>query len=97
MFKTKPVCELCGKEEATAFSIVLEDESKASSKGNWKFVCVCVGQKEYYPIPIKNFFDSPASTVDWLAQMHGKPELDGNDFIDMMYRFRKATCSFGKK
>ena len=94
MFKTKPICELCGKNEATSFSFFVDDSKSYSS--NWKFVCECTADNERYAILIQRFFSNPSSTVDWMAHMHEKDWMDWNNFMDMMTRFRAATDSYGQ-
>jgi hypothetical protein len=48
-----------------------------------------------YGLEIWDFFKSPASTVDWLAHLSEKAWFDADDFFAMIYRFRKATDSYG--
>ena len=93
MFKKEPICEVCGRKEATSFSLIINNPD--SFKGEWKFVCDCTTQSEDYYIPIENFFSRGAATVDWLAHMSEKPCMDWKSFMDMMYRFRDATDSYG--
>jgi hypothetical protein len=91
MFKKKPICEMCGKNEATSFSFIWRDQE--ASEGDWKFVCECTASSVRYFIPISDFFSRPAATVDWLAHMHEKSWMDWRNFMEMMYRLRKATDS----
>ena len=93
MFKQKPICEECGKNEATSFSFFPFDSDP--SKGEWKFVCECTNESEDYYILIKQFFANPPAAVDWMAHMSSKTWMDWNDFMKMMNRFRIATNSFG--
>ena len=93
MFKTKPMCEECGTNEATSFSFI--GNNPESFEGNWKFVCECTIDNEDYYIPINSFFANPPAAVDWMAHMQEKSWMDWNNFMEMMNRFRKATNSFG--
>ncbi|MEY6434247.1 hypothetical protein ABC977_17790 [Thioalkalicoccus limnaeus] len=93
MFKKKPICEVCGNNEATAFSFIVRDSD--SFEGDWKFVCECTAEKEDYYILIQSFFSRPPAAVDWLAHMHEKSWMDWKNFMEMIYRFRSATDSFG--
>jgi hypothetical protein len=64
--------------------------------GNWMFVSLEAPEKPTdYHFEIKDFFKSPASTIDWLAHLNEKAWFDANDFCDMMHRFREATDSYG--
>ena len=63
---------------------------------DWKFCGLCTSNSEDYYILLEYFFDSPGSTVDWLAHMHEKTGMDWVGFMDMMHRFRNATGSFNK-
>lgn len=94
MFKQKPVCEVCGKGEATAFVFI--QNPVGSRKGKWKFACNCTTDAESYYILIEKIFKSPPATVDWLAHMSEKDWVEWNDFMEMMRRFRGATNSFGQ-
>jgi hypothetical protein len=93
IFDKIPMCEVCGKERATSFSSISQDASRIT---DWKFCGKCTSNTEDYYILIEEFFDSPGSTVDWLAHMHEKTGMDWGSFMDMMHRFRGATGSFGK-
>ncbi len=93
MFNKKPICEVCNKGEAVSFSFI--EENPTTGEGYWKYCCNCTSEREKYYIRFENFFDSPASTIDWLAHMHEKTWMSWTDFMDMMNRFRKATNSFG--
>lgn len=88
LFAKAPVCELCGKETAIAFACF-------DGFSDWKFVGACTAGEECYAIPLVDFFARPASAVDWLAHMAGKPEMDWESFGAMMRRFREATGSQG--
>lgn len=88
LFAKAPVCEVCGKEPAIAFACF-------DGFTNWKFVGACTAVQEFYTIPIVDFFARPASAVDWLAHMAGKPGMDWESFGAMMRRFREATGSAG--
>lgn len=85
-WKKEPQCEVCGQEPATSFSWLDRD---------WKFCGDCTTDTESYYIELKLFFQSPASTVDWIAHMAEKNWMDWGKFADMMGRFRAATDSFG--
>lgn len=78
---------MCNMESATSFSLV---------EGEWVFSGDCTRATERYYVPFDRFFNSPESTVDWLAHLHEKKWMDWKDFADMMDRFREATGSFGK-
>lgn len=88
LFNEAPICEIGGKEPAICF---------ASFEGlsDWKFVGESTMGTESYAIAIIDFFARPASVVDWLAHMAGKPEMDWESFGAMMRRFRQATGSKG--
>ncbi|WP_353572496.1 hypothetical protein [Candidatus Albibeggiatoa sp. nov. BB20] len=91
MFQNKPICEVCGKSKAISFSYFV---TNADSGGNWKFTCECTKDDEDYYILLKDFFSSPASTIDWLAHINEKGWMNWNDFMNMMERFRHATDSY---
>lgn len=92
MFNKKPICEVCGKNEATSFSFIIFDQE--IERGDWKFVCECTRDNEDYYIEIKDLFATPPKTVDWLAHMHEKPWMDWRNFMEMIKRFRQATDSY---
>ena len=50
----------------------------------------------HYEIKIDQFFDSPASTVDWIAHLNEKTWINWKVFADMIDRFREATQSYGQ-
>lgn len=83
-FPQPPICEECKEGTATSFSF----------NERWRFTCDCTSDNEVYHIRFDHIFDSAPATVDWLAHMHEKNWMDWNDFIEMIYRFRKATNSF---
>jgi hypothetical protein len=90
-FPMAPLCELCQKNEASAF-VHFEDQQH---KG-WKFCCECAGDIGDYEILFERFFSSPASTVDWMAHMHEKTWMDWADFMGMIDRLRDASKSYGQ-
>ena len=92
-FDKTPECEVCQKEHATSFSSM---NTEAGRITEWRFCGPCTSNYEDYYILIDDFFDSPASTVDWLAHMHEKEGMDWQSFMEMMHRFRRATRSFNK-
>ena len=94
MFKQNPVCEVCGKDTASAFVFI--QNPVGSWKGSWKFACKCTTQQESYYVAIDKIFKSPPATVDWLAHLAEKDWVNWNDFMRMMHRFRQATKSFGQ-
>ena len=93
MFKQKPICEECGKNEATSFSFFPLDSDPM--KGEWKFVCDCTIESEDYYIAIKDFLGNPQAAVNWMAHMNKKTWMGWNDFMNMITRFREATNCFG--
>lgn len=102
-FKKKPNCEICGVREATIFLASTTFQSYTDGSGNvssteWEFCCApCAEVNGYYPVEIRRFFDSPASTVDWIAHLHEKGWKDWDSFADMMLRFRAETKSYSVK
>lgn len=91
-FNNKPMCEICGKNEAISFS--LESEWQSNSKdykntGKWQFTCECNEKKEQRDINIDEFFKTPSETVDFLAHYHQKEIMNWDNFMDMIVRFRK--------
>lgn len=93
VFKKKPICEECGKEEAVSFSFIEEDS--ATGEGQWKFCCECTSGQEAYYIQFDRFFSKPSAQVDWMAHMNEKTWMDWKNFMDMMKRLRDATDSYG--
>ncbi len=91
-FKKIPKCEVCENEEASSFSCMAV--AKNGDLTEWKFCGECTSDKEAYYMEFDRFFDSPTSTVDWLAHVHEKG-VDWKNFMDMMHRFREATDSYG--
>lgn len=65
--------------------------------GQWFFCGDCTSEKETYFVYIEQLFGSPASTVDYLAHLNEKvwAQDSWQSFMDMLYRFREATGSFG--
>lgn len=92
IFKKTPICEVCGKQEATSFSFIEEDPE--TGEGHWKFCCECTSDHENYYIQFDRFFSNPAAAVDWMSHMSEKSWMDWNDFMNMMTRFREATDSY---
>lgn len=95
-FMKTPMCETCGREPATSFGFfedILSDICGRDNKPEWTFIGDCSYGITRYHIQFDRFFDSPRSTVGWLAYLHEKG-LDASGFMDMMIRFRKATDSF---
>ena len=90
VFNKKPICEVCGKKEATIFTATPEADSN-----QWKFEC----DEEHediakYYVPIDQYFSTPCATVDWHGHLNEKTWMDWKDFMDMMRRFRQATNCF---
>lgn len=100
MFDEKPICEICGTKEATHFTLDRPnngDFAAMKAEGQWRFVCQDEEDyNEYTHIPIERFFQSSSATVDWMAHLHEKVWMNWSNFMDMIYRFRKATDSFNK-
>lgn len=94
MFDKQPICEVCQKEPATSFSYVDKDDDTGDSA--WKFVGGCMSGIETYYIEFERFFNSPPSSVDWMAHMSEKSWMKWTDFMTMMGRFRDATGSYQK-
>lgn len=95
-FYKSPMCEICRERQALVFEFYPDAYTTAPIHG-WCFTCAeCNECDSKYWFYIGNFFQSPASTVDWLAHIHGKPWMDWSGFMDMMNRFREATGSFNK-
>jgi hypothetical protein len=88
-FPKEPVCEYCGQNTAFAFCYL-------GSEIGWKFCCDCTNARDQYYMRFDSFFNSPASTVDWLAHVHHKSWMDWGNFMDMIVRFRAATGSFSQ-
>lgn len=95
MFRCKPMCEMCGKNEATHFTLERPDtvnHNEIKSNGKWRFVCVDENNyNEFSHIAIKDFFKDPMETVDLMAHYHQKDWMNWKEFMDMMVRFRKAV------
>ncbi len=95
MFNVSPMCEICGKAEATHFALErpdTTDHEQIKREGKWRFVCVDENNyNEFYHISIKEYFKSPMQTVDWMAHIHRKDWMNNDNFMDMIVRFRKAT------
>lgn len=100
MFDQKPMCEICGKQEATHFILETHDntdDAVIKARGVWRFVCQDEEDyNEFAHIPIDRFFQSPSATVDWMAHSHEKAWMNWDNFMDMIQRFRKATGSYFK-
>ena len=88
LFNVTPMCEICGNE--VAISLACFD-----GFSNWKFCGACSSDQEFYSIPLADFFDRPASVLDWLAHMGKKQGMDWDSFGKMMLRLREATGSKG--
>jgi hypothetical protein len=81
------MCELLPNEPAEHFT---------HRNGRWMFVSTVAHElPDEYHFEIDRFFNSPRSTVDWLAHLHEKTWFDANDFCEMMDRFRIVTGSYG--
>lgn len=59
-FPKEPICEQCGQHSPVAFCYL-------GPENGWKFCCHCTDNDDWYYIMLDGFFNSPASTVDWLA------------------------------
>ena len=89
MFKNKPLCEVCGREDATAFvGFRISGENHVA---RWTFACANEPADESEAFSIADTFASPEATVNRLAQMHQSGRTDWQPFMDMMVRFREAT------
>jgi hypothetical protein len=88
-FPKEPMCEQCGQHSPVAFCYLGPDQG-------WKFCCHCTDNYDWYYVLLDRFFNSPASTTDWLAHLHGKAWMDWDNFMDMMMRFRSETGSFSQ-
>lgn len=87
-FDFTPMCEICGNKEATHFSAV----NKNNSLTDWKFVCGdCERTNWEYPIPIRDFFASSKSILEWLDHLNEKIGMDWQSFMDMIHRFKQCT------
>ena len=91
MFKSDPVCEVCGKRKAEFFDYNPKDRPDLPQ--GWYFTCAECPEMRY-AFEISKFFHCPASTVDWIAHLAEKAWSDLEGFGWMMKRFRKATNSF---
>lgn len=89
-FKTPPICEACGEEEAYSFSTFSPDYT------DWEFTGACTSQREYYYIEFDRFFRSSGSVVAWLSHLSKKPGMDWDNFMSMMVRLRDASGSRGQ-
>lgn len=87
MFDKIPKCEACGQNEAISFSYFAE----GMNDGTWRYTCACTTDSETYFVMIKDFFATPAATVDWLAHLGEKTWMDWHDFNAMMCRLRDAV------
>jgi hypothetical protein len=100
MFDKKPMCEICGKKEATHFTLErpdTTDNAVIKMEGKWRFVCQDEdGYNEFTHISIERFFKTPSATVDLMAHTHEKDWMNWDNFMDMIHRFRTATGSFFK-
>jgi hypothetical protein len=86
-FKHQPICELTG---GPAEFFVYQNR-------RWMFLATSAPEfASDYSVEIDRFFDSPSSTVDWLAHLHEKAWFQADDFFDMLDRFRTSTDSFGQ-
>ena len=88
-FPKQPKCEACGKESAFAFTVL-----RKGGKYTWRFTGECTSDVDYYYAEFYRFFASSAATVDWLAHLSEKEWFNAKDFVQMMWRFRKATESY---
>jgi hypothetical protein len=88
LFNITPMCEVCGAEPAISLACF-------DGFTNWKFCGACTSDQEFYTIPLADFFDRPASVLDWLAHMGKKQGMDWDSFGKMMLRLREATGSKG--
>jgi hypothetical protein len=102
-FKRQPMSELTSSKPAAFFVYRGDYSPKTANTPNddiglsraWIFVSADEVDQGGYEIEIDRFFDSPASTVDWLAHMREKDWFDANEFCDMLHRFRAVTDSYG--
>jgi hypothetical protein len=99
MFRKEPKCEICKKKKATHFTLErpdTTDHEEIKEDGNWRFVCAEEeNYNEMYHCSIDDFFKSPIDTVDWMAHLHEKGWMNWDNFMDMIYRFRKETNGYG--
>jgi len=99
MFRKEPICEICHEKKATHFSLSRPDTTDhklIKEHGNWR--CVCADEEDYNEmshVSIEDFFKSPIGTADWMAHLHEKGWMNWDNFMDMIYRFRKETNSYG--
>ena len=90
MFTSEPLCEVCGRETATAFvGFRIGSDPKV---GRWQFTC---GRErdaaESESFSIAEFFSSPQAMVDQLAHLQESSRIDWKPFMDMLVRLRAAT------
>jgi hypothetical protein len=86
-FNHQPLCELT--EEPAEFFVY--------QNGRWMFLATNAPEfPSDYSVLIDRFFESPSSTVDWLAHLHENAWFQADDFFDMMDRFRRSTYSYGQ-
>ena len=101
MFRYKPMCEICGKKEATHFSLERPDTTdhlRIKEEGQWRFVCEDEEDyNEMYHVPISKMFESPSETVDWMAHLNEKGWMNWDNFMEMIYRFRRTAFGFDRQ
>jgi len=90
----RPICEKCGKEPAISFSYFGRRVENKTQEQQWFFTGMCTADSEMYYVELDRFFNSPASTVDWLAHLNSKGWIDWADFMSMIRRFRDATGGY---
>lgn len=101
MFRYKPMCEICGKKKASHFTLErpnTSDHLRIKREGKWRFVCEDeVGYNEYYAVSINRMFESPGETVDWMAHLNEKDYMNWDNFMEMIYRFRREAFGFNRQ
>ena len=100
MFRYEPMCEICGRKAATHFSLErpnTTDHHRIKEGGVWRFVCEDEeNYNEMYYVPIGKMFESPSETVDWMAHLNEKGWMNWDNFMEMIYRFRREAFGFNK-
>lgn len=89
MMKTKPLCEICGRNAATVF-VGFRAGTDPNVK-RWQFTCASESAPdETESFSMAEFFSSPIATVDQLANLHESGRIDWQPFMAMMVRLRAA-------
>lgn len=87
-FASNPICELCNKKDAVAFSII---------RGAWVWTCFCVDDDEEYYIYIEDFYSSATVNVKWICHLALHKDMNWKGFGEMMVRLRGAIGKPGKR